>query len=132
MPQSYAEQLLTSPAMQSYLFNKYYICVHTLSIHLYGRVFIKAFLSHHLGCLPETLNCSSSRFLYNLTPHKKFEPAYDPACTSPRVFNYSLSHGRFISAARFPVQPLCYSWMKCWFKEQNVTAGGDLLLTERR
>lgn len=41
-------------------------CMHTLSIHLYSSEFTKAFLSHPLGCLPETLSC---RFLYRLSPH---------------------------------------------------------------
>lgn len=85
MPQPYAEQLLTFPAVQSYLFNQYYVCVHTLSIHLYSSVVTKDFLSPPLGCLPETLNCSSSRFLYSLTSHKKSEAVYDLASTQQSV-----------------------------------------------
>lgn len=81
--------------------------MHTLSIHFCISVFTKAFLSLPLGCLPETLNCSSSRFLYSLTPRKKFVSAIERL-----TINYTSDHGRFISAAYFLVQPLC--WIAGW------------------
>lgn len=69
MAQLYAQQLLSSPAIQSSLFNKYYVCMHILNIYLYSGVLTKIFLPVPLGCLPEIHNCSSSRFLFSLSPH---------------------------------------------------------------